>query len=182
MDSSGLEGLRVLVLNSSYEPIRVVSWQRAVVLMLADKVDVLEHHDSYAHSPSTTLRLPSVIKLQAFVQLKRFRRVAKFSREHVFLRDGHKCQYCSKTFSSKELTLDHVVPVKRGGKKTWSNIVTSCSKCNQKKGSRTPQEAGFHSFRWPKEPSPSFLPDLLYYKERMPDSWRQYLPLTALSA
>lgn len=166
---------RVLVLNSSFEPIRIVSWQRAMILLLGEKVEVLENHDIEIHSPSRAFRLPSVLKMRRFVRLKRSANVLRFSRQHVFLRDGFECQYCSKPYPVKDLTLDHVVPVMRGGQKTWTNIVTSCGRCNQRKGSRTPQEAGFKNFRLPREPQAGFLPDLLFLKGSVPPTWKPYL-------
>jgi 5-methylcytosine-specific restriction endonuclease McrA len=166
---------KVLVLNASFEPLRIISWYRAIRLLLAQKVEVVDSYEILIHSPSLSLRLPSVLRMKRYVSKKRLTRVPRFSRQHVFLRDSHQCQYCFISYTSKELTLDHVVPVARGGKKTWSNIVTCCKVCNQKKGAQTPKEAGFAKFKYPREPSPGFLPDILYYKERMPQMWRPYL-------
>ncbi len=176
MQASSLECARVLVLNASYEPLRIVSWQRAILLLLGRKIDVLDFSDIEVHSPSLTLKLPSVVIMKSYILGRRIRRVARFSRQHVFMRDGHRCQYCHDVFSPKDLTLDHVVPVVRGGKKTWSNIVTCCGDCNQKKGCRTPQEAGFYSFKMPTEPQAPFLPDLLFFQNtQLPEKWEVYL-------
>jgi 5-methylcytosine-specific restriction endonuclease McrA len=154
---------------------RIVSWQRAILLWLGQKIEVVDTYEVLIHSPSLSVRLPSVIKLKKYVAPRRHRKVVRFSRNHVFMRDDYTCQYCFKSFSTKELTLDHVIPVTRGGLTTWSNIVTCCAQCNQKKGCRTPQEAGFAHFKTPLEPKISFLPDLLFYKGSVPQSWRPYL-------
>ena len=176
LGSATSQAPRVLVLNASYEPMRIVSWQRAMLLLLGEKVDVLEASDIVIRSPSVSISLPSVIKMRTYYKPKRGpSKVLRFSRLHVFLRDDFRCQYCRETFPIKALTLDHVIPVVRGGLKTWTNIVSCCVDCNQKKGSRTPQEAGFHHFRTPSEPSVGFLPDILYLKGSIPDSWKAYL-------
>jgi 5-methylcytosine-specific restriction endonuclease McrA len=170
-----LQAKRVLVLNASWEPMRIVSWQRAILLLLGEKIEVIDAYEVQVRSPSCALNLPSVVRMKKYVRPKKKRTILRFSRQHVFLRDEYKCQYCLNTFTVKDLTLDHVIPVTRGGRKTWSNIVTSCGTCNQQKGSRTPQEAGFHEFRSPKEPHAGFLPDLLFMRGSLPDSWRPYL-------
>lgn len=172
---SGLFGHRVLVLNSSWEPLRVVSWQRAVLLLMGGKIEVLDTYDFLIRSPSISLKLPSVVRMKGYVALKRQRNLVRFSRQHVFLRDEFRCQYCRKEFSGKELTLDHVIPVVKGGKKTWSNIVACCVPCNQKKGARTPGEAGFHGFSPPLEPQFGFIPEILVLKDRVPPSWEPYV-------
>jgi 5-methylcytosine-specific restriction endonuclease McrA len=64
-------------------------------------------------------------------------------------RDKFRCVYCG---SQRHLTIDHVIPKSKGGQNTWSNMVTCCSKCNSKKGDRTPEEAGLKSV-YPKEPT-----------------------------
>lgn len=165
---------RVLLLNASWEPLRIVSWQRAILLYFSDKVEIVERFEAVIRSPSVDFKLPSVIRLRRYIAPKRHSKVLRFSRQHVFLRDGFKCVYCREAMSLKDLTLDHVIPVVRGGARTWSNIVSCCIPCNQKKGARTPQEAGFADFKLPKEPASGFLPDLLFYKD-LPHSWAPYL-------
>ncbi len=174
--SSSLESSRVLVLNSSYEPLRIVSWRRAMILFLGQKIEVLDSYGLQVHTVSQAFSLPSVIKMKRFVRPKRPFGYVRFSRQHVFMRDDFMCQYCYEVFGAKELTLDHVVPVTRGGKTTWSNVVSCCVECNQNKGAKTPTEAGFELFKYPSEPGQGFLPDLLLYKKLMPESWRPYLP------
>jgi 5-methylcytosine-specific restriction endonuclease McrA len=173
--SSTLQRSRVLVLNASWEPYRVVSWQRAILLLMGGKIEVLDSYEILVRSPSVSLQIPSVVRMKKFVIPKRRNAIVRFSRQHVFLRDDHRCQYCRNVFPAKDLTLDHVVPVVRGGKKTWSNIVTCCAGCNQRKGARTPYEAGFVGFRAPREPDHGFIPDLLLLKEKVPVSWRPFL-------
>jgi 5-methylcytosine-specific restriction endonuclease McrA len=165
---------RVLLLNASWEPLRIVSWQRAILLHFSEKVEVVDHFEAVIRSPSQNFKLPSVVRLKRYIAPKRYAKILRFSRQHVFLRDGFKCVYCRALYSLKELTLDHVIPVVKGGERTWTNVVTCCVACNQKKGARTPQEAGFNDFKLPKEPSNGFLPDLLFFKD-LPEAWEPYL-------
>jgi 5-methylcytosine-specific restriction endonuclease McrA len=179
-----LDGMRVLVLSTGFEPVRIVSWKRAMVLYLTEKIEVVDYYKHVMiRSVSRQFPLPAVVRMKRFAPYRR-RNTARFSRQHVFMRDDHTCQYCLETFTAKELTLDHVVPIVRGGRTTWSNVVTSCSACNQRKGSKTPAEAGFHHFEMPAEPDPGFLPDLFHYRLRkedgeerpeLPESWRPFL-------
>lgn len=126
-----------LVLNTdgtplSLMPLSVVSWQTAVRLLTLDKVRVLKDHDDWVvRSPSTTLKVPSVILMTDYVK---WNRTVKYNRSNVYLRDNFTCQLCGAKPSIHLLTLDHVVPRSHGGKTTWKNITTACKSCNSKKG------------------------------------------------
>ena len=133
-----------LVLNAdfrplSYFPLSLWSWRDAVKAVFMDRVRTLSEYERTVRSPSFEMRLPSVIALREFVPLDR--RPA-FTRFNVFLRDRFSCQYCGARFGTRDLTFDHVTPRSRGGRTTWSNVVTACGRCNAKKANRTPREAG----------------------------------------
>jgi 5-methylcytosine-specific restriction endonuclease McrA len=166
-----------LVLNASYEPLKVVNWQKAMVLLFQGKVEVLEEHDAVVHTVRFTFKLPSILKLNHFVKSKAHSYI-RFSRENIYIRDDFKCQYCEYRFHPKQLTLDHVIPSVQGGKKNWTNIVTACIKCNQLKGGRTPAQAGM---RLSKKPVvPAWLPkvQVKFSLSEAPDSWKAYLTIT----
>src|SRR5262249_20643601 len=100
----------------------------------------------------------------------------KFSRYNIYVRDDFTCQYCGHKFRSEDLTFDHVVPVARGGGKSWENIVTCCVKCNHIKGGRTPEQAHMKLIRTPR--APEWLPTTLKLTigvRSAPESWRDYL-------
>jgi 5-methylcytosine-specific restriction endonuclease McrA len=161
------------VLNASYEPIKVVGWQKAILLWFQGKVEVIEHYDQCVRSVSASFQLPSVIRLKSYVK-KRQVPFVRFSRENVYLRDQQKCQYCDDFFQAKELTLDHVLPVSQGGRKSWTNVVTACKTCNQKKAARTPEQAGMPLKKAPK--APSWLPThQVETRGQIPETWRIYL-------
>src|SRR4051795_5210125 len=113
---------RVLVLNATYEPINVCTVRRAVVLLLKEKAELLEHWTEELHTSSTTVPRPAVIRLVSYVRIPRDTHRRKITRRAVFARDGWTCQYCG---SRAQLTVDHVVPRSKGGASTWDNIVAS---------------------------------------------------------
>ena len=134
------DGYPVLVLNAdyrplSYFPLSLWSWQDAIKAICLDKVQVVSQYEEIVRSPSFEIRIPSVISLKEYVHQDRS---LAFTRFNLFLRDGFTCVYCG---SKKDLTFDHVIPRANGGRTTWENIVTACTKCNSKKGGRTPKEA-----------------------------------------
>lgn len=167
----------VLLLNAGFEPLRVVSWQRAFVLVFQGKVEILEEYHEVVHTVSLRFKVPAVIRLRRWVNLKRHSPIIRFSRANVYARDDHRCQYCCLRFPEGELTLDHVIPVVRGGRKTWDNIVTACIRCNQRKGDRTPEEMGLRLLRRPT--MPNWLPGLVgnIRTASAPPLWEPYLTL-----
>lgn len=163
------------MLNATYEPLRVVSWQRAVTLLIKGKVEVLAAYDRVIRGVSVSLQHPSVLRLRERVRVaKRFHHVP-FSRTNIYLRDKHCCQYCGERLPGSQLTLDHIVPASQGGRKDWENIVTCCTECNRRKGGQTPEQAGLSLIRAPKRPT--FLPALRITLGigEVPESWRGYL-------
>jgi 5-methylcytosine-specific restriction endonuclease McrA len=167
---------RALLLNSSYEPMKVVCWQKALVLWFQGKVEVLEYHPVFARSVCSSFQIPSVLKLKTYVRHKNYGHV-RFCRENVYLRDNHTCQYCGHKFSTKHLTLDHVIPASKAGPKTWNNVVAACRDCNQRKANRTPQTANMPLLRKPV--APEWLPsaELEIKLGTAPGAWLQYLDI-----
>jgi len=176
---SSAEACPALVLNAdfrplSYFPLSLWSWQDSVKAVCMDRVNVIAEYDRVVRSPSFEMKLPSVISLKDYVQTSR--RPA-FTRFNVFLRDRFQCQYCSGRFPTSELTFDHVIPRSRGGATTWENIVTACTGCNLRKGSRLPRECDMSPMYKPHAPSVhdlqnngrAFPPNFLH------ESWRDYL-------
>ena len=175
-EPSALRHNPALVLNAdyrplSYYPLSLWCWQDAVKAAFMDRVDIVAEYDEYVHSPSTRIRIPSVVVLKDYVKPQK--RVA-FTRFNLFLRDGFLCQYCG---SKGDLTFDHVVPRASGGVTSWENVVAACSRCNLKKGSKSLRRAGMRLRRAPRQPSSEelrnsgrqFPPNYLH------DSWMDFL-------
>src|SRR4030043_1122088 len=139
-----------LLLNSTFEPLKVVTWKKAIIMLTLEKVEVIEEYDRMIRGVRFSVRLPAVIRVNRFI--KRNTPIVKFSRQNLYVRDRGKCQYCGAPFEHKELTYDHVIPRSKGGQPEWTNVVTCCAACNLKKGGRTPEDAGMSLIRKPRAP------------------------------
>jgi 5-methylcytosine-specific restriction endonuclease McrA len=166
---------QTLLLNASYEPLKVVHWRKAITLFCQGKVEVIAEYDREIRAVSVTFKLPSVIRLLRFVKIRRRFDYVPFSRANIYARDNHVCQYCNEAFSTADLTFDHVVPVAKGGRKDWENIVTCCVPCNRRKGGRTPHEAGMKLVRTPRRPDSAPAIRITVGLRDAPESWRDYL-------
>jgi 5-methylcytosine-specific restriction endonuclease McrA len=166
---------QTLLLNATYEPLKVVHWKKAVTLWCQGKVEVISVHDREVHSVSISFKLPSVIRLLRYIRIKRRIDYVPFSRANIYARDRNHCQYCGQQFSICELTFDHVIPVAQGGRKDWENIVTCCVSCNRRKGGRTPDEAGMRLIAHPRRPHSVPAVRFTIGIREAPDSWRDYL-------
>jgi len=130
---------RVLVLNADYNYLNVIDWKRALRLVVNKKVEVVEYLNVKISSASGLMLLPKVLRLLKLVKIV-FKNKVPMTKKNVFVRDNFECGYCGNKHD--ELTIDHVIPKSRGGKLSFENAVSCCSKCNNKKGDRTPEEAG----------------------------------------
>lgn len=162
-----------LLLSAGYEPITVVSWQRAITLLTLGKVEVLVEYDRNVRSPTLVIKMPAVVRLLRV--FRRHRQPVKFSRVNIYARDGYRCQYCGVKLPIADLTFDHVVPRARGGRTTWENIVTACVPCNARKSDRTPEQAGMRLRKKPVRPSWVPAMTLRLSTRSIPDAWQDYL-------
>ena len=167
----------VLLLDSTYEPLKVIGWMRAVTLVFSGKAEVVEEKESeLVRSANASWKMPSVIR-----QLAKFKRKGKvqFSRINIYVRDCWTCQYCDLKKATKDLTFDHVVPRAQGGKTTWTNIVTACRPCNSAKEDRTPEQAGMRLRKKPEEPK--WLPaQMVVRMKEVPKEWSPYIDVRSL--
>ena len=163
----------VLVLNASYEPINVCAARRALVLVLKGVASAEEVTSHAVHSARRTVALPTVIRLLEYRRIPHQTR--SLSRKNILMRDRYTCQYCHRTLPSGELTLDHVAPRSRGGESAWENLVACCNPCNNRKGSRTPEEAGMNLARQPRPFSLHTSRHLMRLLGKSDDQWRKYL-------
>ena len=168
---------KVLLLNADYRPHKLISWQHAIQLLSKDKVTVVEEYDDWeVSSPSTTLKVPSVLVLDEYVN---HQYSLNYSRENVLSRDNYTCQYCGRSSTDgelerDELTIDHVYPQSRGGKTRWDNVVASCEECNLRKGDRTPDQAGMQLNTDPDYPHGENPVKFWIRGRRIEESWKPY--------
>lgn len=186
---------RTLVLNSGYQVVGVVPWQRAVTMLYEGDAETLHDWDKdlknfspmvYGRevanqSRTYVYKLPAIVRLLNSNVLPRHRSV-KFSKINVFYRDDFTCQYCGHkvehgvvTTKNKRMTIDHVQPVSKGGKTTFENCVAACGECNSKKGDKTLAEAGLKLLKKPTIPSVSILLRRKLNKKRIHSSWEKFL-------
>lgn len=159
----------VLVLNSDYQALGVCSVERAFILVLLSKAEMLsENPIRKLKSVTGDFQFPSIIRLFRYIKLP-YKRV-NLSRHNIFKRDGNRCVYCN---SKENLTIDHVIPRSQGGRDSWDNLVTACQKCNSKKGSMTPEQAGMKMRHEPFRPS--FVMYLSSFSGSVREDWKPYL-------
>jgi 5-methylcytosine-specific restriction endonuclease McrA len=158
----------VLVLNSLYQAVQITGVRRAFRLFYAGRARALApdfraydfenwcdlpvgiEHEAI-RTPSRSIRIPRVIQLVHYDRVPH--REVRFTRRNIFYRDRNRCQYCGGVFVQRDLNLDHVVPLSRGGRSEWTNVVAACVPCNGRKGNRFPEEAGMRLIRQPKKPA-----------------------------
>lgn len=164
---------KVLLLNASGEALNLIPWTRAINLVLRGRVHVYEYFEGVeVRSQRQTFKVPSVIGLIRYIFIPRGRKVS-LSKKNLLIRDGFKCSYCDRGLSVNTCTVDHVVPVTRGGSKTWQNVVAACKPCNVKKRNRTPEEAKMVLLRKPFVPTRGILLKEAAEKEGYAH-WRPY--------
>lgn len=188
MNAEAVLRRQVLVLNNGWVPVNVTTVWDSIILVFNERArfvdpetfamyswegwvenwaDAINHArvsvDRIIRSPNTAIVVPEVIVATEYkglgVPMSRHG-TPKFSRRNIFLRDKQVCAYCGKKFDSSNLNIDHVIPRSQGGHTSWTNVVLSCFKCNDKKGGRTPEEAGMR----------------LRYKPRVPEARELHVP------
>ena len=194
----------VLVLNKNYQAVRVVNVRRAFSLLCRDLAEVIhiESDESgavsqwqnldfggwqelselkaefepdgfdWVHTVRFPIAVPRIIRLLGYDKLPK--QDVKFNRRNIFARDGNRCQYCGRKFSTADLSLDHVLPRSQDGKSSWTNIVCCCIKCNVKKGGRTPEQANMKLITVPVKPKRSPVINIRLADARY-SSWKQFL-------
>ncbi len=185
----------VLVLNADYTMLEIVSWQKAVSMLVLEKVRMVERYaERLLRSPSMAIPFPAVVIRNVYV---RTRKRVRFSRRNILARDSYTCQYCgakprraSGHPDLAALTIDHVVPravAREGwvvlpwnGKRvritSWDNVLTACEPCNSRKANRTPKQAGLKLRAAPKAPNPMRIAWMSVQRYEVPKEWEDYLP------
>lgn len=139
-------------------------------MVFLDRAEIIETLDGQrVRSVSTSIAVPSVVRLGAYIRVPHKR--IMLSRKNIIKRDGGVCQYCGR--KAAPMTVDHVIPKNMGGKDTWENLVAACAVCNNRKGQRTPEQAGMKLVRKPRRPNHiTFIKQFIGVKDT---SWKRYL-------
>lgn len=144
--------MRTLVLNSGYEPVQLISWQKAMCLVLSCKAEVVAEYGNLIRTVSSAFAMPSVVRLKRYVRTIRTFTMARCTRRNVLLRDRYQCQYCGVVCRPGAITIDHVLPRSRGGRTVWENVVAACHLCNRKKGDTLLPDCGMKLRKAPRRP------------------------------
>jgi 5-methylcytosine-specific restriction endonuclease McrA len=184
---------KVLVLNKSWTPIKIIPLEEALKKVAgtyscgtpkARIIDCVNDFQSFTWDDWTELRpsngevgmrsVNTVFRIPEVIQYTRYDKLGSqavhYNRRTIYRRDNNTCQYCGKKKPGNELSLDHVHPRCQGGLTTWENIVVACTDCNARKAGRTPQEAGMKLLRKPVRPKHNF-----YAGDVRIKSWEQFL-------
>lgn len=168
--------MATLLLNAdcqpvSFLPLSVISWQDAVKNVVLNKAVVLDWYDDWiVHSINWQTRVPSVIMLHDYMMCKT---KVRCTRQNILLRDHWMCAYCMQPLTEKNATIDHVLPVSKGGKTSFTNVVAACSTCNLLKGND-------HRIIPKKKPHKPEYWELVNLRKKRPftikhESWRPYI-------
>lgn len=153
------ENVRCVVLNSTYEPLSIVSAKKGLKHVFEGKASILEEHPTVKiRSVTRTWAIPTQVVLKHFVKARStFRAPAVLTQKNLFIRDKYICAYCGRHRAQLKveefLTRDHIVPTTLGGKNKWENVVTSCSTCNNKKADYTLEQLNWKLSRRPHTPT-----------------------------
>lgn len=156
-----LDSVRLLSLDAHGRALNWISWQDAACLYARDAVAwtlgepclSLRGGTRRETGARTILDLHPIIAARGQVRPQALDPTPALTNASLFARDQHLCMYCGKSFSRQLLTRDHVVPLSRGGRDTWENVVCACFHCNSRKGGRTPQQASMPLLAIPYRPS-----------------------------
>ena len=161
---------QVLVLNQSYEPVCLCSTRKAFILIFLMKAEMIAKRDgTVIRSVKKSFPMPSVIRLSGYIRVP-YKKI-ELSRKNIIRRDNGRCQYCGEKRS--DLTIDHIIPKSRDGTDSWENLVAACKPCNNKKGSRTLEEAGLTLISKPVRPH-----HIIFFRQqdgKVDASWRPFL-------
>ena len=191
--------MKILLLNSTYEPLEFISEKKAIKLIIFNKVEPISYWEvgiryyqgfcfvcgaksSYKtcskHCNENLILTPNLYFLPSIIRLKKYiplnKRGKRYGRNLIFKRDDFICQYCNKKLKPKKLTIDHVLPRSMGGKTNWENCVTSCIACNQYKADRTPKQANLELKNKPKRPNSPIWDEYQSIDQKHSD-WAHYI-------
>jgi len=166
----------VLVLNSSLQPLSVITERRLIVLLSKQKVTFVDDRvreliEESISARRLELERPVIVQLLANIRIPRT--VLHATRANILLRDDETCQYCGK--HTRELTLDHVIPRSRGGQSTWENLVACCKACNGKKGNHLLKEVNMHLIRQPRALTQEYAGFFLLRYPKLREAYEEFL-------
>lgn len=165
---------RTLILDANYQPVAIVTWQKALCYVLLEKATVIEEYaDFVVRSISRSFNVPKILRVFNIAVIKE--KKINLTSMNIYKRDNFNCAYCLNHLLRTELTIDHIHPLCQGGQNTWMNLITACHGCNNKKGGKTPEQAKMPLLFKPF--IPKWTPKTgLSYKEEEYVYWQEWIP------
>ncbi|MEX0617457.1 MAG: HNH endonuclease [Pseudohongiellaceae bacterium] len=149
---------KILRLNKAGLPVSWLTREETATLMVKDQIiwtlgsTVLEIRGGFNRlGMQSVLRLPSIVACDGKVHQDNFD--PPLENKFLFRRDKNLCLYCGGEFHVHELSRDHVQPISRGGRDIWTNVVTACRRCNNRKADRSPEMSGMELLAVPFVPN-----------------------------
>ena len=146
---------KIILLKADYTILNFISLKRTMTLYMSDKIDIEKSYNDIQLHPKLDFGFPSIVRMKEYISLPYNKRKLSPKKKRIFSRDKYECQYCNKTINKENGTIDHVIPKshKKYPGHIWTNLVTSCHSCNNRKGSKTPEEAGMKLKKQPLAPN-----------------------------
>ena len=164
----------VLLLDKNYMPLTIIGYKKALMLLVKNKAENIAVPTTYTIRATNFIGyISSIVRLTVSIPWQAQQSKYKFNRKHVLIRDQFRCRYCDKKLGKQTTTIDHIIPVSRGGKSSYDNCVACCVSCNNVKGDRTPAEIGFVLLSKPIKPN--FFTICKYNSDLVPEEWNNYI-------
>jgi 5-methylcytosine-specific restriction endonuclease McrA len=173
-----LSSRKVLLLNMSYEVLRITTIRHALDLIQRGVVESVDGIAACIQTATDTITVPSIIRLRHYVNVPQ--RNIQPTPRNVKDRDAYTCIYCgavpgeqqgNKMLTKADFTIDHLIPQSKGGTDTWGNLACACWRCNNRKANRAPHDAGMKLLWEPKRPRV----DYLVASGDIPAEWKVYI-------
>jgi 5-methylcytosine-specific restriction endonuclease McrA len=189
--------MRILCLNKNWVPIRTASIYSVIGKMycgLADGIffegenfyplnfenwlekslyDVWPKNQRFIQSVKQRVAVPSVVMYVKYGGVPKV--TLKLTRKAIYERDHYICYICGKEFSESKLTLDHVIPISRGGQNSWNNLATCCQQCNWDKGDHLLSELNIRPHYIPQKPLVSNISRLKASITEYKEEWKYFI-------
>jgi len=186
---------KVLALNAVWLPVDIISVRDAFRLASKENAKFMETfnetymlytmdawfdlhmHEAYSKINTVSLEIPvpEIIVLTEYDSIPQ--KTIKFSKENLLIRDDFACAYCQCPLTLDTTTIDHVIPVSKGGRTTWENCTSACKMCNHEKADNAPH-GKFKPKKKPKEPScvsPLYKINKKTKEHQIPEAWKKFL-------
>jgi 5-methylcytosine-specific restriction endonuclease McrA len=144
-----------ILLNADYTILNFISLKRTMTLYLSNKIEIEKTYDNIKIHPKLEFGFPSIVRMKEYINIPYNKRRVSPKKKKIFIRDNYECQFCNKKINRENGTIDHVIPKSHSKYPghIWTNVVTCCHSCNNRKGSKTPEEAGMKLKKQPFAPN-----------------------------